>query len=110
MESINTEVQHRTGHSPTATIADISRIVSDAISKALTTPTHSDRIDSDDPVMSAADDAEVKLLEDIKANGVQVVVTRDRRGNVRKTNMTGVAYDMIQRIKNNRRSGNNNVY
>ena len=60
--------------------------------------------------MSAADDAEVKLLEDIKANGVQVVVTRDRRGNVRKTNMTGVAYDMIQRIKNNRRSGNNNVY
>ena len=73
-------------------------------------PTQSDRIDSDDPVMSAADDAEVKLLEDIKANGVQVVVTRDRRGNVRKTNMTGVAYDMIQRIKNNRRSGNNNVY
>ena len=76
----------------------------------MTTPTQSDRIDSDDPVMSAADDAEVKLLEDIKANGVQVVVTRDRRGNVRKTNMTGVAYDMIQRIKNNRRSGNNNVY
>ena len=67
-------------------------------------------IDNDDPVIAAGDDAEVALIKDIQANGVKVYVSRDRRGNVTKTNMHGVAYDMIQRIKNNRKTGNNRVY
>jgi len=67
-------------------------------------------IDDDDAVMAACDDAEVSLIKDIQDNGVKVSVSRDRRGNVNKTNMHGVAYDMIQRIKLNRKKGNNRVF
>jgi hypothetical protein len=67
-------------------------------------------IDDDDLVQAACDDAEVSLIKDIQDNGVKVSVSRDRRGNINKTNMHGVAYDMIQRIKNNRKKGNNRIW
>ena len=111
MESINTEVETNSTSNTAVSLEAVSELISAAVSQALAEPKKpGEGIDVDDPVMAACDEAEVKMLEDIKDNGVHIVVTRDRRGNVRKTNMTGHAYDMIQSIKDNRRSGNNNVY
>tara|TARA_R100000951_G_scaffold5823_1_gene6243 strand:+ start:157 stop:480 length:324 start_codon:yes stop_codon:yes gene_type:complete len=91
----------------TKSVSNLAALVSSSIAPQLQ---DDNGIDNDDPIMAACDDAEVALLKDIQDNGVKVCVSRDRRGNINKTNMHGVQYDMIQRIKLNRKKGNNRVF